>query len=436
MRDAIGSAEVTADHASATQDGNVVKDCLFIVGAGREQERAFEVARELSLEVVASDRDEAAPMRAFADYFLAASTFDAEATARAAEYFSANVRPISGVMTIANDCAPTVAAVAERLGLRGIRRDTAELSRNKWAFKQLLEANDICSPIGAVTKSMADIASVVRDIPGDRLIVKPVSGRGAEGVALVAKGDVARLEVCWQFAREIDPKQEVLIEEFVSGVQLSTESFVQGGKVFTPVLCERNYTRIEQFSPAIIEDGGTIPALLSPLEEERVRAVLARVVEVLEITDGILKGDLVIGPRGVCVLEVALRLSGGWFASDQVRIASGVDLVKAVVLQAIGREVPEFDLVPSLNRSTAIRYWFPEAGTIVAIDGVGNVTRARGVERVDISRSVGDELGPVRSHRDRFGSVLCSGETRDEAIDNAHRALRCLNIVTTGGANV
>lgn len=64
------------------------------------------------------------------------------------------------------------------------------------------------------------------------------------------------------------------------------------------------------------------------------------------------------------------------------------------------------------------------------------VGAGREQERVDISRSVGDELRPVRSHRDRFGSVLCSGETRDEAIDNARRALRCLNIVTTGGANV
>lgn len=436
MRDVDGLAKVTADHALVTQYGNAVKDCLFIVGAGREQERAFEVARELNLDVVASDRDEAAPMRASADYFLSASTFDAEATARAAEHFSVSVRPISGVMTIANDCAPTVAAVAERLGLQGIRREIAELSRNKWAFKQLLEASNICSPIGAVTKSLVELASVARDIPGDRLIVKPVSGRGAEGVALVAKGDAERLQVCWRFAQEIDPGHEVLVEEFVSGVQLSTESFVQRGKVYTPILCERNYSRIEQFSPAIIEDGGTIPALLSPLEEERVRALLARVVEVLEITDGVLKGDLVVGPRGICVLEVALRLSGGWFASDQIRIASGVDLVKAVVLQAIGREVPEIDLVPSLNRSTAIRYWFPEAGKIVAIDGLENVARAKGVERVDISRSVGDMLGSIRSHRDRFGSVLCSGETRDEAVDNAHRALQCLSIETTGETNV
>ena len=45
-------------------------------------------------------------------------------------------------------------------------------------------------------------------------------------------------------------------------MQLSTESFILNNKCFTPAIAERNYSRLDQFKPYIIEDGGTIPALI------------------------------------------------------------------------------------------------------------------------------------------------------------------------------
>ena len=187
---------------------------------------------------------------------------------------------------------------------------------------------------------------------------------------------------------------------------------------------------MEEFSPRIIEDGGTIPARLNAVQEAAVKATLEGVVRALGVVDGTVKGDLVVEGDQVCVLEVALRLSGGWFASDQIRLACGVDLVTASISQAMGERVAVSDLTPSLNRATAIRYWFPEPGRIVEITGRAEVLDSPGVERVDIAFGVGDTLPAVRSHRDRFGSVVCSGEGRDKAIENVARALKCLTVRT------
>lgn len=406
--------------------------CLLIVGAGAEQERIYEVARTLGCSIVCSDGNARAPMVDAADHFLHVSTHDAIGTASAALSFSNTVKEISGVVTLANDCAHTVAFTAELLALPGVRTESALLSRDKWRFKMCMKDAGIWTPEGVLVSDQSSIEKAVRQLSCQQLIVKPVTGRGSEGVSLVDSRDVENILEAWRAAADVDPNKSVLMEQFVEGIQLSTESFVQQGKVYTPVLCERNYERLAQFSPQVIEDGGTIPALLDLQLEHDVRSTLERVAEALGVEDGSVKGDLVVGPQGVCVLEVALRLSGGWFASDQIRMASGVDLVKAVVLQALGQLVSVSDLTPSYCRATAIRYWFPSPGRIMAIEGVDRTKQMPGVERVDLSYRVGDELRSVRSHRDRFGSVLCSGDTRDEALSNVARALASVRVATGG----
>ena len=77
-------------------------------------------------------------------------------------------------------------------------------------------------------------------------------------------------DFAWSFAesRAWGDSGRVIVEEFIHGLQLSTESFLLNGKCFTAAFCERNYSRIDEFRPYIIEDGGTIPAVLTePLKE-------------------------------------------------------------------------------------------------------------------------------------------------------------------------
>ena len=41
------------------------------------------------------------------------------------------------------------------------------------------------------------------------------------------------------------------------------------------------------------------------------------------ITNGVSKGDMVLTDEGPKVIEIAPRLSGGWFSTDQIPIGLG-----------------------------------------------------------------------------------------------------------------
>ena len=101
-------------------------------------------------------------------------------------------------------------------------------------------------------------------------------------------------------------------------MQLSTETFILDGKCYTPAIAERNYSRLEQFRPNIIEDGGTIPAPLDTKMREAIDDLILRGAAAIGVTEGIVKGDIVIDEMGKpLIIELALRLSGGRLAVGQ-----------------------------------------------------------------------------------------------------------------------
>ena len=53
-----------------------------------------------------------------------------------------------------------------------------------------------------------------------------------------------------------------MIEKYIEGPQLSTESIIINGKCYTIGFSDRNYEYLNKFSPYIIENGGDLPSAL------------------------------------------------------------------------------------------------------------------------------------------------------------------------------
>ena len=96
-----------------------MKDSLIIIGAGEEQIRAYKLAKDMGLFVIGTDMNEQAPAFKFADFQLISSTRSIPETLESLEKLPIFCN-IKGVMTIGNDCAPTVSAVAEHFSTSAI----------------------------------------------------------------------------------------------------------------------------------------------------------------------------------------------------------------------------------------------------------------------------------------------------------------------------
>jgi len=406
---------------------DVAGKTLLFVGGGMEAVPGIRQARELGLHVVVSDMNPKAPGILAADDGLIASTYDVAATVAVARDYHRRVRPLDGVMCLATDVPLTVATVAAELGLPGIPVAAAMRAMDKLAMKERFVADGVPVPWFHRVTSAKHLRQLVAQ-QGLPLVIKPVDSRGARGVLRLTEA----VDPDWAYAHAAanSPTGRVMVEAYLDGPQISTESLLLDGIGVTPGFCDRNYEHLERFAPYMIENGGSQPSALPPQAREAVADCALRAARSLGITTGIAKGDMVWTADGPKVIEIAARLSGGWFCTDQIPLATGVELVEAAILLALGQPLVLDDYLPQSRAGVAIRYVFPEPGEVVRIDGLEAARQLPGIYRLELYVGPGDRVEPVVNHPSRAGFVITVGADRQQAIDRAEAVIDAVSIVT------
>jgi len=381
----------------------------------------------MGLHVVVSDGNAEAPGLSHADDAIIASTYGIEETIAAAYKYRREVRPIHGVTSIAADVPLTVARFAEALELPGIPVGAAELAPDKLRMKECFVEAGIPVPWFSDVESPDHLASILAERDTD-MVIKPVDSRGARGVLRIGPG--ADIWEAFERAFSQSPAGRVMIEEFLSGPQLSTESVLIRGQGYTPGLTDRNYEYLDRFAPYIIENGGQQPSELNERQQKEISSMAERAGIAMGISTGIAKGDMVYTPEGPRVIEIAARLSGGWFSSDQVPLATGVDLIGVAIKLALGDDVPGEEVTPKYQKGVCIRYFFPAPGRVREIRNREQVERRPWVHRLGFFVQPGGLLEPVTNHTQRAGFVITVGDTRDEAVARAQEVVQTIEIIT------
>ena len=334
---------------------------LLIIGAGIEQIKAIEIAQKMGHYVVVTDYNYRAPGREKADEFIFASTRNLDETLDATWEYHQNKRNFDGVMTIANDVPLVVAQVAKQFDLPSIPIDAAEIASDKIVMKRFLA--DIGVPIPGFTEiKKLDQLEKFFHAHNQKIVIKPTDNCGARGILLIDDPD--KLEWAWQYAKNFSYTRTVLAEKYLSGPQLSSESIIYQKKVYTLAISDRNYQGMEKYYPFIIEDGGTMPSLYQEQYGQEIDHLLQTVANKLGIINGSIKGDLVIHNNKINLIEFALRLSGGYFCTDQIPAANGIDLITPVIKMALRQSVNENDLLNKCSCGSATRYIFSPSGYV------------------------------------------------------------------------
>ena len=231
---------------------------LLIISGGIDAVDAVKRAKDMGHYVVVSDSDYQAPAIAIADSCLIADVYGANETAAAAERFSRKIRKIDGVISVV-DAALTAATVSQRLGALGLSLATAELASDKLALKRRLAECGVAVPWSSDVETPQALQRIAVE-RGRDIVTKPVDGHGSRGAQRVAQ--VADLSKAFLFARGHSRSERVMVEQFLEGPQVSTESIVVEGQCFTPGLSDRHYDDHERFAPFFVENGGDFPSQL------------------------------------------------------------------------------------------------------------------------------------------------------------------------------
>ena len=400
---------------------------LLIVSGGIEAADAAKRAKDMGHMVVVSDIDPNAPGFAFADSCLIADVYGPEETAAAAERYNRKIRKIDGVLCVAADAPITAAKVAERLGLPGLPVHVAELACDKLAMKKCFRDAGVAVPWFQEVATPQELQRVAVE-RGRDLVIKPVDSRGSRGVQRVAL--VADLAKAFVLAQSYSPTQRVMVEQYLDGPQVSTESLVTGGQCFTPGFSDRNYEFLERYAPFFIENGGDLPSHLPKETQAKVRDLVTRAAQALGVREGTVKGDIVVHRGEPYVIELAARLSGGFFCTREIPLNTGVDFIGAAIRIALGENVAKEDVTPKHFTPVIQRYVFPKPGTVRTIHGAEEARRVAGVAELVITARPGDVIPPAGDKRPSGAMVLATGKNRDAALKAANDALGLIRIET------
>lgn len=395
----------------------------MIIGAAEEHCIGIRTAQRLGHRVFAIDGNAAAPGLQLAEASAVVSTYDSEQALAAAHAHIAGGGRIDGVMTLASDVPYTVAFVAEQLGLPGIGTGVALLASEKMLMKDSFRKHGVPMPAYREAQGPADLDAFAAE-HGLPVVVKPVDSRGARGVQLIRTFD--KLPASYQTARQYSPSGRVMIEAYLPGPQLSTEGFLVDGVAHVPSIFDRNYERLQMYAPFVVEDGGEMPSIYSEQYREQVDQVMQQAALALGIRNGVIKGDLVIHEGCVTVIELAARMSGGFFGTIAAPVANGVDLVAANIRLSLGDTLGADELRPIYARGSAIRFSFPPVGTITAIRGLDTVLSDPACRYAHVFAKPGDVIAPITNHPARPAVVVAEGADAAEAAAHARRLIGTL----------
>lgn len=401
---------------------------VLILGASADQLFLIETARKMGCYTLAVDMNPQAEAFARADESAVVSTRDLRGLVAFARNYRKNRRPIDAVVTMGSDIPLSVAVLCGELGLPSISKETALLASNKLLMKRHWQKKGIAIPWFDELESAAHLKSLVAKRGWD-LIVKPTDRSGARGITRLGEG--MDLDLVFNRAKELSFEGRVIVEEFIGGEQESTESIVYDDFFKTAGVSDRNYDMMDKLKGAPIENGGTMPSILPAEKLEAMDRLLEDGARALGITRGVAKGDVVFNGAGRPVMiEMAARLSGGWMSSGLIPVTTGVNIVETVVEIALGRE-PDLDkLTPRFSRHSALRYFFPPPGRILAIEGVSEAERYEWLKGLEFYKKKGEVAGDPASHADRAGGFILEGASRQEVLDRAALIYDTVRIVT------
>lgn len=399
---------------------------LLVLGASSDQLFMIKTAQEMGLKVLAVDANADAPGSSVADAFAHVSTRDVEAVCSYLQQFQQQGAKVLGVSTMGSDIPEVVASIAAYLGTPSISLEDARVAVDKISMKLRFAEHHVPIPWFCEIGSYDELQQII-DEHGYNLVIKPNDRSGSRGVFLLdANCDCHEL---FNRSREFSFSKRVLVEEFLPGLQISTETIMVDGRAYTPGFADRNYELLDRFRPQILENGGWVPTILSDEEVRAVNSLVEKASLALGVRNGVTKGDVVMTAEGPKMIEMAARLSGGDFSESLVPLGSGVNYVETVIEMAVGRK-PNLDkLKPRFNKAVSNRYFFPKPGRLIRIEGEEEVRSWDWVEKLEFWYQEGDTVPEMTSHASRFGVFIVSADDRDELEQRIARVYAAINIV-------
>jgi len=338
-------------------------------------------------------------------------------------------RPFHAFLTLAEYDVVVAAQVAVALGLRTVSVDGVAQARNKVLMRRCCAGVNVPMPDFRTVQNPTEAALAAAEV-GLPCVVKPADETSSADVRLVetpaqAAEHVALIQSRCENTRGQSRYHEVLVEEYLSGPEVSVEVLAEGDRYQVFGVTDKTVGGQGYF----VEVGHSFP---SSLPEATVTACGDLAVDALRAVGfdlGMAHVEIKVTNSGPKLVEINPRPAGGKITClvDQ---ALGIRSLELVARQYLGQTLSP-DVIPARPvAGAAIRYLVAAPGRVTAISGKERAAQLPGVLEVMLKVKSGDVVSELRRNGDRLGHVLVVSESAQLAQRVADAAAREIIIRT------
>ena len=358
---------------------------IAIIGASYLQLPLVQRAKEMGIKTICFAWAEGAVCKDVADIFYPISIVEKEQILEICKQ-----EKIDGICTIASDvAAPTVAYVAEQMGLVGNSYEVSLKANNKILMRQAFGEAGIPCPQYKVMVNGEWLMVNDLELP---LIVKPSDRSGSLGVTKVEREE--DLLPAIKAAQEYSFKHEAIVEQFIEGREISVEFISYQGVHYPLQITDKVTTE----APHFVEIAHYQPADLSKEQYEEVYDLTKRALTALDVTNGASHSEYRITEDGkIYVMEIGARMGGDFIGSDLVQLSTGYDFLRGVIEVALGTFT-----APQLKQHNYSGVYFLSEATA----HLKPIIEQHALPEIVKSEITDPELHPLTCSGDRSGYLL------------------------------
>jgi biotin carboxylase len=328
--------------------------------------------------------------------------------------------PVAAIVGVDDSGTLLAARASQVLGLAHNAPDAAEAARDKHVMRCRFAAAGVPSPAFRLWR-LSDDPAAIAAATGFPCVVKPTMLSGSRGV--MRADNPAELAARFARLRGILAQErcdEVLVEDYIPGVEVALEGLLDGGRLRTLALFDKpDPLEGPFFEETLYVTPSRLPAdVQAALEDAAAMAAAA-----LGLREGPIHAELRWNERGPFLVEVAARSIGG-LCSRTLRFGSDMSLEELILRQALGLPI---DAARAGHARGVMMIPIPAAGHLRAVDGVEAASAVPGIETVEITARMNHPLVPLPEGDSYLGFIFARGETPDAveaALRDAHGRLR------------
>lgn len=326
---------------------------------------------------------------------------------------------VDGIVNATEFAVIVAAYVTEKLGLPGMKLETAKMVKDKYLVRKVLNQKGIKSiPQFFEIKDIIELEKIKDDISFP-VIIKPAMGLGSLFVYKIENYEQLK-DKCLNVL-ENSFNKKALIETYIQGKEYGAESFVYQDEIHVLAIMEKLMTNTQY----CVELGHNTPPDISSELKANIENEVKKIIRALDLTYGPVNMDIIINEEGkVYIVDIGARMGGNAINTHIIPNYIGVDHVGNTIKLALNENT--IDLDPKFEHFIATRQLDLKPGKIVKVP---DFSKLNGEDIIDIcfEKKQGDIIKEYTSNADRAGFIVVKGKDIQDAKTRALELRNCID---------